>query len=297
MNLDEFLNAKFPPQEMMLSPWLATQSLSMIYAARGIGKTHVSLGIACAVASGGKFLTWNAPEPRHVLLIDGEMTKHSLQKRLAEITANSDKEIAPEALKIIAADAQQNGIPDLATPYGQQSIEQHITSETKLIILDNLSTLIHSGNENDAESWQSVQQWAIRQRSKGRSIIFIHHSGKSGQQRGTSRREDALNTVITLKHSSDYSPDQGACFEVHFEKSRDAHGDDVAPFRARLMTDDKGKQYWETQPLTESTYEQTIQFFKDGLTQAQISTKLNVGPPAISKHIKRARKNGRIEPE
>ena len=115
MNLDEFLNAEFPPQEMMLTPWLATQSLSMIYAARGIGKTHVSLGIACAVASGGKFLTWNAPEPRHVLLIDGEMTKQSLQQRLAEITANSDKEIAPEALKIIAADAQQNGIPDLAT--------------------------------------------------------------------------------------------------------------------------------------------------------------------------------------
>lgn len=297
MSITDFLSAEFPPQEIMLEPWLATQSLSMIYAMRGIGKTHVSLGVACAVASGGDFLTWKAPEARHVLLIDGEMTKHSLQKRLKEITDSSDKEMEPEALSIIAADDQKYGIPDLATQYGQMAIEEQITSETKLIILDNLSTLIHSGNENDAESWQSVQQWAIRQRSKGRSIIFIHHSGKSGQQRGTSRREDALNTVIVLKHASDYSPDQGASFEIHFEKNRDAHGDDVAPFKAQLTNDDNGKQCWNTQPLSESNYERAIQLFKNGMKQAEIAKALNIGPPAVSKYLKRARETGRVEAE
>ena len=104
-----------------------------------------------------------------------------------------------------------------------------------------------------------------------------------------------MNTVITLKHGSGYSPDQGACFEVHFEKSRDAHGDDVAPFSAQLMTNDEGKQYWITAPLVESNYERTIQLIEEGLSQADIARKLNVGPPAISKHVSRARENGRIE--
>jgi hypothetical protein len=27
---------------------------------RGIGKTHVTLGVACAIASGGTFLGWRA---------------------------------------------------------------------------------------------------------------------------------------------------------------------------------------------------------------------------------------------
>jgi len=63
-------------------------------------------------------------------------------------------------------------------------------------------------------------------------VPFIHHSGKGGEQRGTSRREDVLDTVIALKRPADYSPEQGACFEVHYEKSRGIFGDDVAPFKA-----------------------------------------------------------------
>lgn len=45
----------------------------MIYAPRGVGKTHVALGIAYAVTSGGQFLGWQASKPRGVLYLDGEM--------------------------------------------------------------------------------------------------------------------------------------------------------------------------------------------------------------------------------
>ena len=65
-----------------------------------------------------------------------------------------------------------------------------------------------------------IQKWALRQRSKGKSMAFIHHAVKSGPQRGTSRRRDALDTEIALKRPSDYKGDQGARFEVHFEKAR-----------------------------------------------------------------------------
>src|SRR5690349_10762308 len=85
VELRDFITRQIPPREQILTPWLLSQSLNMIYAWRGVGKTHVALGIAYAIASGGKFLGWKAIKPRGVLYIDGEMSASSLQERLAVI--------------------------------------------------------------------------------------------------------------------------------------------------------------------------------------------------------------------
>ena len=72
---------------------------------------------------------------------------------------------------------------------------------------------------------------------RGVSVLLVHHAGTNGRQRGTSRREDALDTVIALRRQEDYSPEQGARFEIHFEKLRsrvDSAG--ATPFEARLET-------------------------------------------------------------
>src|SRR5687768_16083949 len=61
INVDEFLSKKLPPRETLLAPWLPLQGLAMIHAPRGIGKTHLALGTAWAVASGGGFLRWTTP--------------------------------------------------------------------------------------------------------------------------------------------------------------------------------------------------------------------------------------------
>src|ERR1700704_5475076 len=81
-------------------------------------------------------------------------------------------------------------------------------------------------------SWLPVQSWALRHRRLGRAVAMLHHAGKGGGQRGTSRREDVLDTVVSLRRPSDYSPDQGARFEVHFEKARGFHGQAAQPFEA-----------------------------------------------------------------
>src|SRR5215813_4211297 len=70
LTLAELVGYDFPGREAILEPWLLTQSLSMIHAWRGIGKTHIALGIAYAVATGGEFLTWKAFKPRRVLYVD-----------------------------------------------------------------------------------------------------------------------------------------------------------------------------------------------------------------------------------
>ena len=85
LDLDELLALEIKPREMVLDPIIPEKSLTMIYGLRGIGKTHVALGIACAVASGTHMLGWRAPKPRRVLLIDGESPGVMLRERLQSV--------------------------------------------------------------------------------------------------------------------------------------------------------------------------------------------------------------------
>lgn len=232
-NAAEFLALEIPPRDQILAPILQTQSLSMIFAKRGIGKTHIALNIAYAIASGGKFMQWEAPAPRKVLYLDGEMPARAMQERLATIVKESDKEAAPDYFRLITPDMQEMGMPDISTEEGQVKLAPFI-DEAEFIVIDNISTLARTGKENEAEGWLPIQGWALDLRSRGKSVLFVHHAGKGGQQRGTSRREDVLDLVMELKHPENYSAEQGARFEVHFVKARHLAGTEAKPFEAQL---------------------------------------------------------------
>jgi putative DNA primase/helicase len=64
--------------------------------------------------------------------------------------------------------------------------------------------------------------------------LIIHHAGKGRGQRGRSRREDVLDTSISLRRPADYVRTEGARFEVHIEKGRGIHGAAAKPFEAML---------------------------------------------------------------
>ncbi len=295
INIAELLQYDCKPREFILSPILSQQSLSMIHAYRGIGKTFVVLELAHAVASGGSFLGWSAPKPRGVLFADGEMPLHALKERMANIIFASEKEaIAP--LVFATPDLQELGMPDLATSEGQEQLEEFITPETELIIIDNLSCLMRSGRENEQEFWSPVQEWALKLRAKGKSIIFVHHSGKAGTQRGTSRKEDVLDIVISLKRPINYDPQQGALFEVHFEKTRYLYGQDGASFEAQLTKDPTtGKQCWTTRPLVLSPYDEVVSLANEGLSQKQISEIIGIDKSGVSRYYNRAKAEGKIQ--
>jgi len=285
VNIDEFLAMEIPKREMILSPFLPSQGLCLLYAKRGVGKTHVAIGIAYAVAVGGCFLKWHAPKPRKVLYIDGEMPAVAMQERLRRISLSEDlKPPAPDYLRLLTPDLQDDPMPDLSTLQGR-AILKELIGESELIIIDNLSSLFRSGVENEAESWQPVQDWALEMRRNGKTIIFVHHAAKGGQQRGTSKKEDTLDTVIVLKQPQSYRSDQGACFEVNFEKTRHFAGSDAAPFNVELKEQPDGLWFWK---ISESDDDleiidiaaavnggQTIEQIKQktGLTKSQVETR------------------------
>jgi putative DNA primase/helicase len=207
----------------------------------------LAAGISWAVASGSDFLRWKATETCGVLYLDGELPADLLRERLLmQQSASEQTEVPP--IKILSHEQQRNGILTLATPQGRKEVERRISDDISLVVFDNLSCL-YGGEENDAEGWQEMQEFLLRLRRRGIACIVIHHSGKGGQQRGTSRREDVLDTVINLKHPNGYKAEEGARFEVHFEKARGLSGDEVEPFEAQLTTTDDGHPIWIAKSL------------------------------------------------
>jgi putative DNA primase/helicase len=281
LDLKEFLSLQFPPREMVLAPWLPVGGLAMLYATRGIGKTHAALEIAFAVATGGPFLRWQAPKARSVLVIDGEMPAATLQERLQRIAEASGR-LLPQDLRILASDLHPDGLPDLSDPDGQRVYDE-VLGDAKLIVVDNLSTLCRSGRENEAESWLTVQGWALARRREGRAVLFVHHAGKGGGQRGSSRKEDVLNTVIALKRPDDYSPAEGARFEVHFEKTRGFCGPDAEPFEALLTG-----AGWSMRDLKDVLGDRVVALHRDGLSQREIAAEIGTSASTVNRIIKRA---------
>lgn len=282
LSVEELLLREIKPREMLLDPILPEQGLVMVYAKRGDGKTYIALGMAVAVAGGGRVLCWKATRPRRVLYVDGELPAKTLQERIAMIVAGADVEPEPGMLRVITPDLQERPMPDLATAEGQAAIEEHL-KDVDLLILDNLSALCRYGKENEGESWLPVQEWALSLRRRGVSVVFVHHAGKGGAQRGTSRREDLLDTVITLKRPSDYSPDQGLRCEVHFEKTRSMFGDAAKPFEVKLETGAGGAAVWTMRDLENVKEQQAAELFSNGATVRDVAEELKISRSAAGR--------------
>ncbi len=282
IGLADFLAMDFPPRRMLLAPWLPMGGLGMLFAPRGVGKTHVALEAAYAVATGSSFLRWHAPEPHPVLIIDGEMPAGTLQERLSRIAQRYGIDPpSPDYLQIVASDLHSHGLPDLSDADAQARYDE-VLGEAKLIIVDNISTLCRSGRDNDAESWTPVQEWALARRREGRAVLFVHHAGKGGTQRGTSRKEDVLDTVIALRRPEDYKASEGARFEVHFEKTRGFTGPDADPFEATLT-----EGGWATRNLEDVLDGQVWALHQQGMKQREIAQVVGKSPSTVNRIVKR----------
>jgi putative DNA primase/helicase len=228
-----------------------------------------------------------------VLYLDGEMPASLTQERLAAIVAGFDQQPPVDHFRILSADITDGGLPDLATAAGQAEIDAAI-GDAELIVIDNISTLVRSGKENEAESWLPVQGWALAHRRAGRSLLFIHHAGKGGLQRGTSRREDVLDTVIALRRPADYTEDQGARFEIHFEKARGLFGEAARPFEARYETRD-GAAVWTRTEISDADLTRVADALRNGLSIREAAAELGMHRSKVERLKRKAAERGKLD--
>ena len=289
----EFLSLEIPRREMIMSPWLPEKGSVMIYSRRGVGKTLLGLTSAYAIAAGAGFLGFEVERPRKVLYLDGEMPAQTMQDRLAAIIGSFPKEPPTnEHFRILLSDLAEFGLPDLGSPEGQAWVDARV-GDAEVIVADNISTLVRSGNENEAEGWLPMQSWALRHRRQGRTVVLLHHAGKGGAQRGTSKREDVLDTVISLRHPADYSPEQGARFEVHYEKCRGFYGDGAQAFEARYEVRD-GVALWTRTEIVDAERARVVAAIKDGLSTREAAEELGMSKSKVDRLKRKAIELGEL---
>ena len=111
----ELLRADLPEPRALIHPLIAEGDQMMLYGYRGSGKTWLALALACALASGGRFLVWKAMRPARVMIADGEMRASRMKKRLQLVIAGIDRDIADDDLQILTRDMQPRDAhwPDL----------------------------------------------------------------------------------------------------------------------------------------------------------------------------------------
>jgi hypothetical protein len=200
----------------------------MIFSKRGIGKTYFMMGLALAVANGEDFGPWRCVNKGRVMYLDAEMTGRSMQSRWLKL--NKGRPL-PENL-IVYSDAYASNLgvtkASILNEQWRDAMEILLLElEIDVLILDNLSSLMPSGDENSKEAWNPVNQWLLRLRFHGLNISPVHHEGKSGDQRGTSGREDNLSMTVHLKTVSGHQQSDGAMFDIVFEKNRDVEPEEA----------------------------------------------------------------------
>lgn len=119
------------------------------------------------------------------------------------------------------------------------------------------------------------------------SALVVHHAGKSGEQRGTSAREDVMDTVVALKHPEDYQPEEGARFEVHIKKSRNVAGEVIAPFEAQLRQD--GDAFlWSQSPIHDPQLEEIRALSEQNFSIRAITEKTGIPRTTVHRLLQKA---------
>jgi putative DNA primase/helicase len=279
---NDFVNLVFPIQEMLCGPWLLTRSLVMIHAERGGAKTWLALAVAHAVATGRPLMDWQNERPGKVLYIDGELPGEVVQDRLGKFGGSQSDLSNLHILTPDLLERRNQYMPDLGTPEGREAIDKIIErGQFDLIVLDSLSTLVRSGVENDAAAWVPLQDWALRHRGRGRTIIFVHHDNRKGKPRGSSKREDVLDAMIGLTPQPGLSQNDLSFHDLEFTKHRRFFGTDAAPRRLSLSTASGTVEWMRLAPLP-SQYDQVVKLKQQGMKQVQIAKKLGVSAGRIT---------------
>jgi putative DNA primase/helicase len=174
------------------------------------------------------------------------------------------------------------------------------THGIKVVVFDNLSMLAPGLNENDKKDYDDINQYFLALRSIGISVIVVHHTGKSGDQRGTKSREDNVDTIIYLRYPQNYNQEDGAHFNLSFAKFRGVV-DDNDLIKTRELWYQKNRQnqnQYEWCFDTRIDLTQDPQFLidvaKEGLSYDQLKDKYGVSKGTLTNKTKKLEERGMI---
>ena len=275
-----YVQAEVAPLKKLWGTWLQEKSLMMVYATRGIGKSYFVQRLAFTLAAGESFLKFKT-EKCKVALIDGELPFEDLHERFKQIIREIGSSESLDNVKVLTR--RELGYEwNLGRKENQLQLWRAI-KDCDVIILDNLMTLapIVDGRDSDVSQWQRIQGFLIGIRDIGKSVIIVHHSGKSGEQHGTSQRENIMDTIIALYQLPQQA--SGLRFELKFTKTRRFFGKDAEPLCLSMETKLDGRTSWHWDSMEDYKRRQIVTLQDAGLSKKQIQEELRISTLEYSK--------------
>ena len=228
------------PPEVLLASLLATGEQMMLHAWRGVGKSLFALLLALCLASGKSALKGRVCPSRkyRVLLLDGEMSVHSLKKRARRLCAGhglpADAIAGVKVRSIIA----ENKDLTLETDSGLKECMPDLMW-ADIVIVDSVFKFFPRAMNSDFTAVEKLLDFLKLCRLTGKTLILIDHEGKGrGTSFGTMGKEIALDVVLRLCHSK--SPHM---VEAYVQKVRDHAEPTGAYVKMRIEADDERITY------------------------------------------------------
>lgn len=285
ISLGELLKMDLPVREHLIAPWLREGESAMVFAAPGVGKSMFALALALAVAGGGTLLNrWQAPKPRNVLYVDGEMPLDDIRSRVQAMTdaAKGSPETIHANLAFLSRQQQAQGIRfvDLAEEESREDlIRQAKEKEVSLIILDNLTTLATLHDENDAACFNAPIAFLLRLKQEGIACLLVHHSNKNGKHyRGSSKIATTFEVILGLERLD--TPSKGAgvtSFRLNWEKYRGKRDESIGtPLDVTLgeevCQDGQVKVEWQAEQSEDQRLDVLLETLRSGeyITQKEL---------------------------
>jgi hypothetical protein len=293
-NGKEFLKKEIPPRENILAPWLKDSSIGFIFGRRGTGKTWFAWKMAISISKGENFGPWQCNKLWKILYIDGEMPEGEMQKRLKLLDPEPSEDLhilSHESLSSIilqkAPKMKWNGL-NLCEP-DQQEVLLNIFKQGnfKAVFFDNISCLCWGMKENEADSWEQVDNWFKNLRTNKITPVIIHHANREGKDmRGTSKREDAADWVIKVSPSFRLANmENGIAFTTAFTKNREDDGLQEKSLNWTFVTKNGQMEVnWGLTDLEGMIYE----LIKNGMEYCNdIAEELSIGKSLVSYYAKK----------
>jgi putative DNA primase/helicase len=169
----------------------------------------------------------------------------------------------------------------------------------KFWVLDNLASLAGGIDENSSRDWSPINSWLLDLRFAGITTALLHHTGKSGDQRGTSAREDNLDCSLTLRQPPDYVPEDGARFIVSFKKARVSTSDLalISDTQFHLCEDRDGCLVWAWGNVKKEMRAEVLRAFDEGMKGKEIAEALGISKGWVSKIKAQAIKDCYLTPK
>ncbi len=222
---EEVMGIEIPNRGMIVEGLIAKETITIINGARGEGKSWLVEQIANEITWGGRVGPWKVIEPVNVLLIDGEMTMRLVKERQGLMNVGRDIRKKPKQLYIYSENyAYRIGLEraNILDVEWRKTISEWVhTLDIGFLILDNLSSLAPGIDENDKLEFDPVNRWLLELRFGGVAIGMTHHTGKSGDQRGTSAHEDHVDNALVVTRPKGYKYEMGCRIRVEASKDRE----------------------------------------------------------------------------